>query len=172
MLVLRGLFLRLFGLLLAHLLVLDVVLCRLFLRVTGLHRRHLLLMLLLCAHAHAVHFRLVNRARLVGPNLHFGNRQLRFVPHPLDFQLGLLVALSRLRLHLEFLAVHLQQLGLLVQRLRQLLDHLPRLLQLLLQLLRVRPVVVRLQRRRQHLLDALCRFQMAWEVTELQVDVA
>ena len=57
LMVLRGLFLRLLSLLLTHLLALDVILRRLFLRVTGLHRRHLLLMLLLCAHAHAVHFR-------------------------------------------------------------------------------------------------------------------
>ena len=116
----------------------------------------------------------------IGANLHGRNGHLRFVPHPLNFDLGLLVALGldrlrlqllalllehhvlllefQLRLLLEFLAIRFQQLGLFVQRLAQLLNHLAGLLQLLLQLLRVWAFSLCLQRRRQHFLDPLSGF--------------
>ena len=68
-----------------RLLVLDVRLRQLFLRVVRLHRRHFLLMPLRQRQFFTRHLRLQHRRGFIGANLHVRNRELRLVPHPLDF---------------------------------------------------------------------------------------
>jgi hypothetical protein len=113
-----------------------------------------------------------DRRRFIGLHLHRRHGQLRLIPHPLDLELRLAVSRRTLRVHLEFWQLRFGFLRLLVERLRELLHHLPRLLELLLELLWCRLSRLLLQGRREQLLHTRRRFQMSWEVAELQVNIA